>query len=45
MQPDLTEKNWEKIVQKMIVNFGAPIRDTVDVAEIMNYLNTDKGKK
>ena len=45
MQPDLSEKSWEKIVQKMIVNFGAPIRDTVAVAEIMNYLNAVKGKK
>lgn len=45
MQPALTEKNWEKIMQKMIVNFGASIRDTVAVAEIINYLNTIKGKK
>ena len=44
MQPDFAKKNWEKIVDKMIKTFGAPISDSAAV-KIVNYLVEIKGKK
>ena|ERR1043165_7727611 len=44
MQPDFPRKNWEKIVDKMIKNFGAPIADST-AAKIVDYLVAIKGKK
>ena len=43
MQPQLPRKTWEKIVDKMIKNFGAPIPDS-SAKEIVNYLMEIKGK-
>ena len=45
MQPDMTEKNWDKIVKKMIKNYGAPIADTTIANKIIDYLASVKGKK
>jgi len=45
MQPALTEKQWEKTVDKMIKNFGAPVADSASRAAIIRYLVTIKGKK
>ncbi len=44
MQPDFPRKNWEKIVEKMIKNFGAPIPDS-SAKIIVDYLVTVKGKE
>ena len=44
MQPDFPEKTWQKIVDKMLKNFGAPIPDS-SVKAIVKYLVTIKGKK
>ena len=44
MQPDFPKKSWEKIVDKMIKNFGAPISDS-SAKIIVNYLAEIKGKK
>ena len=38
MQPEMSKKNWEKIVYKMIKNFGAPIKDTL-IACICETIN------
>ena len=38
MQPDFPKKTWEKIVEKMVKNFGAPIPDSV-AKEIVEYLD------
>ena len=44
MQPDFTRKTWEKITDKMIKSFGAPIPDSAAV-EIVDYLMFVKGLK
>jgi cytochrome c5 len=44
MQPDMTKKSWEKIVAKMIKNYGAPVRDSIAAAGIVDYLVAIKGK-
>ena len=44
MQPAFPRKTWEKIVDKMIKNFGAPITDSTAV-KIVDYLVEIKGKK
>ena len=38
MQPRLSRKSWEKIVDKMIHVYGAPIHDSVTREDIINYL-------
>ncbi len=43
MQPSFQRKTWEKIVDKMIKNFGAPIPDS-SAKVIVNYLAAVKGK-
>lgn len=45
MQPELKYGEWEKLVNKMITVYGAPIRDTVKKRDIINYLHAIKGKK
>ena len=42
MQPDLPQKKWEGIVDKMIKSFGAPIPDST-AKEIVIYLSNVKG--
>src|SRR6188474_2483215 len=37
MQPDFPEKTWQKIVDKMVKSFGAPIPDSTSKA-IVKYL-------
>jgi hypothetical protein len=44
MQPPFPRKTWEKIVDKMIKNFGAPIPDST-AKTIADYLVAVKGKK
>jgi len=44
MQPDFTRKTWEKITDKMIKSFGAPIPDS-SAAIIVDYLMSVKGTK
>ena len=44
MQPDFPRKSWEKIVDKMIHSFGAPISDSASKV-IVEYLVAAKGKK
>ena len=43
MQPPFPRKTWEKIVDKMVKNFGAPISDSSAKA-IVDYLVAIKGK-
>ena len=43
MQPAFPRKTWEKIVDKMVKNFGAPIPDS-SVKVIVDYLVSVKGK-
>ena len=43
MQPPFPRKTWEKIVDKMIKNFGAPMPDSSAKA-IVDYLVVVKGK-
>ncbi|HEX5154571.1 MAG TPA: hypothetical protein VFW07_24160 [Parafilimonas sp.] len=43
MQPEFPGKTWEKIVDKMIKSYGAPIADSTSQT-IVNYLTTIKGK-
>lgn len=43
MQPDFTRSAWEKIVDKMKKNFGAPITDS-SAKTIVDYLVAVKGK-
>ena len=43
MQPPFPRKTWEKIVDKMIKNFGAPIPDS-SAKVIVNYLTAVKSK-
>jgi PBP1b-binding outer membrane lipoprotein LpoB len=45
MQPEFTYKAWEKIVDKMITAYGAPVRDSATRQDIINYLYAIKGKK
>jgi hypothetical protein len=44
MQPDFPEKTWQKIVDKMVKSFGAPIPDSSSKA-IVRYLMAIKGKE
>ncbi|MEO8087510.1 MAG: cytochrome c [Bacteroidota bacterium] len=44
MQPSFPQKTWEKIVGKMVKNFGAPIPDST-AKEIVDYLVAVKGNK
>ncbi|MSQ79966.1 MAG: cytochrome c [Flavobacteriaceae bacterium] len=44
MQPNFSEKAWQKTVDKMRKNFGAPIPEK-DAAAIVKYLVRVKGKK
>ena len=44
MQPDLPEKKWQSIVDKMVKTFGAPIPDSAAV-QIVAYLTEVKGIK
>ena len=44
MQPDFSEKTWQKIVDKMIKSFGAPITEA-DSKAIVKYLVAIKGSK
>ena len=44
MQPEFPRKTWEKIVDKMIKSYGAPIADSTSQT-IVDYLTTIKGKK
>jgi cytochrome c5 len=44
MQPDFPEKMWQKIVDKMVKSFGAPIPDSSSKA-IVRYLMAIKGKE
>jgi hypothetical protein len=38
MQPSMTHKTWQKVVDKMIKTYGAPIHDSETVERIVNYL-------
>ena len=44
MQPDFPRKTWEKITEKMIRSYGAPIPDSA-VTGIVNYLVSIKGSE
>jgi len=44
MQPAFPRKNWKKITDKMIQNFGAPIADST-ANKIVDYLVAVNGKK
>jgi mono/diheme cytochrome c family protein len=44
MQPQFSRKTWQKIVDKMVKNFGAPISDS-SANEIVDYLVLVKGKE
>jgi len=44
MQPNFSRKTWEKTVEKMKKNYGAPM-DSVSAVKIVNYLMAIKGKK
>ena len=43
MQPNFSRKNWEKIVDKMRKNFGAPI-DSINANIVVDYLCKIKGQ-
>ncbi len=43
MQPNLSEKTWSAIVNKMKNSFGAPLPDS-SIAPIVQYLVAIKGK-
>lgn len=45
MQPELSYKAWEKIVDKMITAYGAPVRDDVTREKVIGYLYAIRGKK
>lgn len=45
MQPQLTYHEWEKLVDKMITVYGAPVRDSVKRRDIINYLHAIKGRQ
>ena len=38
MQPRLAQKDWQKLVDKMIKTYGAPIHDSETAERIANYL-------
>ena len=42
MQPNFPRKTWEKIADKMVKNFGAPIPDS-SLKKIVDYLVIVKG--
>ena len=44
MQPEFSKQTWEKIVDKMIKSYGAPIADST-AQNIVGYLTIIKGKK
>ena len=44
MQPDFPRKTWEKITEKMIKSYGAPIPDSA-ITGIVDYLVAVKGLK
>lgn len=44
MQPDFPRQTWEKIVDKMQKNYGAPM-DSASRITIIDYLVAIKGKK
>ena len=44
MQPPFPRKTWEKTVEKMVKNFGAPIADS-SVTPIVDYLVSIRGEK
>ncbi|MES2138189.1 MAG: cytochrome c [Bacteroidota bacterium] len=44
-QPDMTKEAWDKIVKKMVKNYGAPISDTTVINQIVDYLASVKGMK
>lgn len=44
MQPPFPRKTWEKTVEKMVKNFGAPIPDS-SLAPIVDYLVSIRGEK
>jgi hypothetical protein len=44
MQPEFSRQTWEKIVDKMIKSYGAPIPDSTE-KNIVDYLITIRGKK
>ncbi|CAN5410363.1 hypothetical protein BH11BAC1_BH11BAC1_12050 [soil metagenome] len=44
MQPAFPRKTWEKLVGKMVKNFGAPIPDST-AKEIVDYLVAVKGRQ
>lgn len=43
MQPQMPRKAWEKIVDKMIHAYGAPVADSASAREIVDYLVAVKG--
>lgn len=43
MQPNMPHKAWEKTVTKMIKMYGAPVRDSLEAAAIVDYLTEIKG--
>jgi hypothetical protein len=45
MQPALSYHTWEKIVDKMIITYGAPVRDSVTRQNIIDYLHAIRGSK
>lgn len=45
IQPEFSYKAWEKLVDKMITVYGAPVRDSATRESIINYLYAIKGKK
>lgn len=43
MQPAFPQATWEKIVDKMIHNFGAPVSDSTSRNAIVKYLVDIRG--
>jgi len=43
MQPKLSYAAWERIVDKMITMYKAPIRDSITRRQIIDYLHAIKG--
>ena len=43
MQPHLSEKAWEKTVNKMIHSFGAQMKDSSSAKQIIHYLAGIRG--
>ena len=43
MQPHLSEKAWEKTVNKMIHTYGAQMRDSSSAKQIIHYLASIRG--